>query len=357
MSRILQSKSVLVRNVRTGIVPQRLKDYFNSFKWVEKIKSSKFATNWREAPENFKRTRKMILVSGVSVFYLCHQAPFYACLPPKPQMPKPNEDGTYSQEVLESLTAYQKEEYQNSLGPNWFMPNRYRCWVADQRMKQGWAVKWHFCKEWWNELTQPEYALLLPEKLDSQPKVTVSFELALLLESDFDVMSGWRFRLRPGAKRFLFELSKVDCELVVYTVWDQFQMLPMADRLLSKFNGLLHVGENCQVYSDHGVNYKLFKNSCRFVDGDYQKALSQMNRDLAQVIHLDTRRESVEPQCVDNCLFVSDVAHLPESDQLIALTRRVLDILSVQPNDVREAIKTLSHSSMKPENQVINEVL
>ena len=53
-------------------------------------------------------------------------------------------------------------------------------------MQQGWRVKLHFWREWWNDLQKPEYTEFLPPKLPQTPKITISFDLAILLDSEYD---------------------------------------------------------------------------------------------------------------------------------------------------------------------------
>ena len=84
----------------------------------------------------------------------------------------------------------------------------------------------------------------------------------------------------------------------------------MAEKLSTKFYGLLYLGENCQEtapiylqllsgynykntklssyidYSPEGVNYKLFKNSCQYniTENVYKKALSRKRKKNANFI-------------------------------------------------------------------------
>ena len=53
-------------------------------------------------------------------------------------------------------------------------------------MEDGWGVKYYYCKKWWEEATRPEYDEFLPDKVDPTPKLTVSFDITILLESDWD---------------------------------------------------------------------------------------------------------------------------------------------------------------------------
>ena len=68
---------------------------------------------------------------------------------------------------------------------------------------------------------------------------------------------GWRFKLKPGAREFIFILSRAECELVLYTRLDYFSMLVgMAEKLAAKFGGLLLLGENCQGMTQNFVKQK-----------------------------------------------------------------------------------------------------
>ena len=76
-----------------------------------------------------EKTRKFLLMNGMgilSIYWVFDQGAFYACLPPKPTLPRLREDGTLPQEVLETLSNYQLEEYKNLSSPYSFFPNRYR---------------------------------------------------------------------------------------------------------------------------------------------------------------------------------------------------------------------------------------
>ena len=154
----------------------------------------------------------------------------------------------------------------------------------------------------------------------------------------------------------------------------------MAEKLSTKFYGLLYLGENCQEtapihlqllsgfnyknrklssyidYSPEGVNYKLFKNSCQYniTENVYKKALSrkrkkrkfytvlnqisEMNRNVTDLIHVDESILDIEEGYEKNCLFLSDFESFEEREKLIAIARALLDIIAANPEDVREAI-------------------
>ena len=63
--------------------------------------------------------------------------------------------------------------------------------------------------------------------------------------------------MKPGAREFIFILSRAECELVLYTRLDYFSMLVgMAEKLAAKFGGLLLLGENCQGMTQNFVKQK-----------------------------------------------------------------------------------------------------
>jgi len=66
-----------------------------------------------------------------------------------------------------------------------------------------------------------------------------------------------------------------------------------------------------------------------------------MNRDPKSLIHIDQSPSSVESESTDNCLFIENFENLDKSDQIRALTNIILDIIKVEPDDVREAIKSI----------------
>lgn len=329
ITRLLTPKGLLTRQVRFG----RIRDY---------LRETKLAKKWKEAPENIRRTRKMMISSFLCLFWTAYQLPFYACLPPKPEMPThlADEDGNYPPEVAKSFTTEQREEYLNEYP---IVPNRYRVWVAESRMKQGWAVKMYYCKKWWEELKAPEYELFLPDKSENDPKITISFDLSLLLESEWNLMEGFKFKLRPGAKYFVRCLSESNCELVLYTTFEYYAtVLPIAEILYKKFDGHLDLREETVRYkADKGVNYKLFKNSCRFQNGEYVKVLTQMNRSLQNILHIDQSRIGVDSESDGNCIYLEDYENVAEKEKLVAITNKVIDIINIEPDDVRDVLKCL----------------
>jgi len=53
-------------------------------------------------------------------------------------------------------------------------------------MAQGWATKFYFTKKWYDEATRPEYSEFLPKKPENAPKITISFDISILLDCEFD---------------------------------------------------------------------------------------------------------------------------------------------------------------------------
>merc|ERR1712035_199388 len=173
--------------------------------------------------------------------------------------------------------------------PLW--PNMYREFVARKRFwalisdfPNGWKQLGSQVKQWFEEVSVPEYGL--PPMEDN--RITVSFELSCLIDAQYNVDVGWQFRLRPGAKNFLRQLSAADCELILYTNRSYHDLQGFTDILAMKTNNLLNLKDGCNVRS-LGVNYKLYRNSCKYDISTFtwSKSLTDLNRNLDRLIHVD----------------------------------------------------------------------
>ena len=77
------------------------------------------------------------------------------------------------------------------------------------------------------------------------------------------------------------------------------------------------------------LDYRLYRNSCYFVDGGWSKSLDKLNRDLARLIHVDLSENEFGPGHRENCLFVENAESLKE------LTHHILKIIDLNPDDCR----------------------
>ena len=89
----------------------------------------------------------------------------------------------------------------------------------------------------------------------------------VLIHSDWTRGRGWRTFKRPGAEEFIKDLSQY-YELVVYTS----QLPTYADPILDRLD------------PQRLVQYRLYRDSTRYVNGKHVRDLSKLNRDLKQVL-------------------------------------------------------------------------
>jgi len=101
------------------------------------------------------------------------------------------------------------------------------------------------------------------------------------------------------------------------------------------------LGEECQKFTNRGVNWKLFKNSCHYDGGSYAKSLHQMNREMSRLIHLDLSRDLFGSSLnTANCVFL----HRDENDQnLIDITNNLIELIGKtdEHTDVRDLLSAL----------------
>ncbi|KAK0555379.1 mitochondrial inner membrane protein required for protein import [Tilletia horrida] len=127
-----------------------------------------------------------------------------------------------------------------------------------------------------SELSSPVSDILLPPQ---DPRIARPYTLVvelddLLVHSEWDRQRGWRIAKRPGLDYFLGYLSTF-FEIIVFTSSPQFGSEPILQKL------------------DQDSRYifqRLYKEHCRFIDGELVKDLSYLNRDLSKTIVLDTDR-------------------------------------------------------------------
>jgi import inner membrane translocase subunit TIM50 len=102
----------------------------------------------------------------------------------------------------------------------------------------------------------------------------------VLIHSDWTRGRGWRTFKRPGAEEFIKDLSQY-YELVVYTS----QLPTYADPIMDRLD------------PQRLVQYRLYRDSTRYVDGRHVRDLSKLNRDLNQVLLVtaDTDAYALQP--------------------------------------------------------------
>lgn len=170
---------------------------------------------------------------------------------------------------------------------------------------------------------EPVFEQLLPPPPPEAYRRPLTLVLTLddlLIHSEWDTKNGWRTAKRPGLDYFLGYLSQY-YEIVIF-------------------------GSNYSMYSEKAVqkldpyhayvSYSLFREACRYKDGELIKDLSLLNRDLNKVVAIDVNHESLSLQ-PDNSIVLKPWDGKPD-DHLIQLIP-FLEYLATQPvKDVRPII-------------------
>ncbi|KAK2513768.1 hypothetical protein Q9966_016024 [Columba livia] len=140
-----------------------------------------------------------------------------------------------------------------------------------------------YFKDYRQMIIEPTSPKLLPDPLRDpyyQPPYTLVIELTdVLLHPEWSLVTGWRFKKRPGIESLLQQLAPL-YEIVVFTSETGMTAFPLIDSI-----------------DPHGfVSYRLFRDATRYMDGHHVKDISCLNRDPAKVVVVDCRRESFRLQ-------------------------------------------------------------
>jgi len=167
---------------------------------------------------------------------------------------------------------------------------------------------------------------LLPDPLEEpyiQPKYTICLELTgLLVHSSWTHKYGWRFQKRPGVDIFLSQIGYPNFELVVYTIENGMTFFPIIDGL----------DPNNQY-----INYRLFRDATRFVNGHPTKDVNSLNRDPKRVIFIDWNKDSVALGR-DNALILQKWEGDNTDTNLIGLSQLLQTIRETDVDDVRDVL-------------------
>ncbi|KAE8254884.1 hypothetical protein A4X13_0g3245 [Tilletia indica] len=176
-----------------------------------------------------------------------------------------------------------------------------------------------------SELSSPVSDMLLPPQ---DPRIQRPYTLVvelddLLVHSDWDRQRGWKIAKRPGLDYFLGYLSTF-FEIIVFTSSPQFGSEPIVQKL------------------DQDGRYifqRLYKEHCRFIDGELVKDLSYLNRDLSKTIILDTDKGRFRLQ-PENGLVVKPWSGDPADRELFGWIQLLESVFIWNFPDVRQFLKT-----------------
>ncbi|KAH0631603.1 hypothetical protein JD844_006008 [Phrynosoma platyrhinos] len=132
-----------------------------------------------------------------------------------------------------------------------------------------------YFKDYRQMIIEPTSPKLLPDPLKEpyyQPPYTLVIELT-------DLVTGWRFKKRPGIDNLFQQLAPL-YEIVVFTSETGMTAFPLIDSV-----------------DPHGfISYRLFRDATRYMDGHHVKDISCLNRDPAKVVVVDCKKEAFRLQ-------------------------------------------------------------
>ncbi|XP_067412863.1 mitochondrial import inner membrane translocase subunit TIM50 [Emydura macquarii macquarii] len=140
-----------------------------------------------------------------------------------------------------------------------------------------------YFKDYRQMIIEPTSLKLLPDPLKEpyyQPPYTLVIELTgVLLHPEWSLVTGWRFKKRPGIDS-LFQQLAPHYEIVIFTSETGMTAFPLIDSV-----------------DPHGfTSYRLFRDATRYMDGHHVKDISCLNRDPAKVVVVDCKKEAFRLQ-------------------------------------------------------------
>ncbi|XP_041035246.1 mitochondrial import inner membrane translocase subunit TIM50 isoform X3 [Carcharodon carcharias] len=140
-----------------------------------------------------------------------------------------------------------------------------------------------YFKDYRQMIIEPTSQKLLPDPLKEpyyQPPYTVVLELTdVLLHPEWSLVTGWRFKKRPGIDYFFQQLAPL-YEIVIFTTETGMTAYPLIDSV-----------------DPHGfIMYRLFRDATRYMEGHHVKDVSCLNRDPSKVIIVDCKKEAFSLQ-------------------------------------------------------------
>uniref|UniRef100_A0A8C0IP80 Mitochondrial import inner membrane translocase subunit TIM50 n=1 Tax=Chelonoidis abingdonii TaxID=106734 RepID=A0A8C0IP80_CHEAB len=155
--------------------------------------------------------------------------------------------------------------------------------LADPVVVQQLRRTYKYFKDYRQMIIEPTSPKLLPDPLKEpyyQPPYTLVIELTdVLLHPEWSLVTGWRFKKRPGIDS-LFQQLAPHYEIVIFTSETGMTAFPLIDSV-----------------DPHGfISYRLFRDATRYMDGHHVKDISCLNRDPAKVVVVDCKKEAFRLQ-------------------------------------------------------------
>ncbi|XP_029026177.1 mitochondrial import inner membrane translocase subunit TIM50 isoform X1 [Betta splendens] len=140
-----------------------------------------------------------------------------------------------------------------------------------------------YFKDYKQMIIEPTSPKLLPDPLKEpyyQPPYTLVLELTdVLLHPEWSLLTGWRFKKRPGID-YLFQQLAPLYEIVIFTAETGMTAYPLID----------------SIDPQGFIMYRLFRDATRYMEGHHIKDVSCLNRDSSKVIVVDCKREAFSLQ-------------------------------------------------------------
>ncbi|KAK7691967.1 hypothetical protein QCA50_005372 [Cerrena zonata] len=176
-----------------------------------------------------------------------------------------------------------------------------------------------------NFFTEPIWPELLPPPLPNgmqKPYTLLVSVDDLLVTSTWDRHHGWRTAKRPGVDYFIAYLSQF-YEVVIFTTQYHYTANAVIDKL-----------DPYQFF----IQYRLFRDATRSVNGTPVKDLTYLNRDLSKVILLDTHPEHASAQ-PENAVILPKWTGDAKDRGLVAMIPFLESIAIYKPADVRPILE------------------
>ncbi|KAI0821210.1 HAD-like domain-containing protein [Irpex lacteus] len=174
-----------------------------------------------------------------------------------------------------------------------------------------------FTEPLWEELLPPP----LPPPHQKPYTLLVSLD-DLLITSTWDRQHGWRTAKRPGVDYFIAYLSQF-YEIVLFTTQYHYTAMPIVEKL-----------DPYQFW----IQYRLFRDATRSVNGQPVKDLTYLNRDLSKVILLDTHPEHASAQ-PENAIILPKWDGKPGDKGLVSMIPFLESIAIYKSQDVRPILQ------------------
>ncbi|KAL0955543.1 hypothetical protein HGRIS_001779 [Hohenbuehelia grisea] len=181
-----------------------------------------------------------------------------------------------------------------------------------------------FNKPAWQELLPPQ-----PPPPHAKPYTLLVSLDDLLVTSTWDRQHGWRTAKRPGVDYFLAYISQF-YEVVIFTSQHSYTAIPVLEKL-DRYNFF--------------ITHKLFRDATRSINGQIVKDLSYLNRDLSNVVLLDTHPEHVTTH-PENAIIMPKWTGDPSDKGLVAMIPFLESLAIYKAPDVRPILQAYADKNI-----------